>query len=94
MSRDKQSWAFDECGIRDDVKLNFPADRKLRVFKIKSGDSGQTYFVQVWKIDPAHSTLAVICNCHHGLFLAPLSVMGLARCKHAENLLATLKSGG
>ncbi len=89
-------WQYDEKELREDVKLNLPEDWKCRVFKVTSGDSGKTYWVQLLSNDYAalnvkRMTLS-LCNCSEGYFQLPLSVLGLKMCcKHASNLLEFLK---
>lgn len=89
-------WAYEEVEVREDVKTNLPDDWKLRVFKVRSGDSGETYFVQVLdgNSNRYSTSQIVLCDCMQGKFLAPLSVLGTGEdfnCKHASQLLDFLK---
>ena len=89
-------WKYDEVEPRDDVKTNLPDDWRLRVYKIVSGDTGKTYYVQVLigKNARTHTEVQTIyiCNCPEGIFKAPLSILGLGYpCKHAEHLAEFLK---
>jgi hypothetical protein len=86
-------WKYEECDVRDDVKLALPEGWSLRVFRVQSGDSGEKYYVQI--MQTRHSPQPIcLCDCMQGKFLAPLSILGLGEpCKHGSNLLAFLKNG-
>ena len=83
-------WKYDQVEVREDVKAQLPDGCQLDVYKVLSGDSGKTYYIQIQSMKPA--VPIYLCNCPEGTFLAPLSIVGLGpQCKHAENLAAFLK---
>lgn len=92
-------WKYDKVDVRDDVKIQLPDNWKLEVYKIVSGDTGKTYYVQVLKEvwekssgNDSGSCPIYLCNCPEGTFRASLSVVGLGpACKHAEHLAEFLK---
>jgi hypothetical protein len=93
------AWIFEEKDVRDDVKLNFPDEWKLRVIHVTSGDSGKKYWVQILHKKlafeneiPKHKLPITMCDCNEGKFQQPLSVLGLKICcKHAEYALAYIR---
>jgi len=90
-------WQYDERDLRPDVKLNLPKEWKLQVFKVISGESGKSYWIQVLRQTNCKASMRstiTLCNCPEGQFLAPLVVLGLGefRCKHAAALLTYLEA--
>jgi len=89
-------WRYQEVDVRDDVKWKLPDHSSLQVYKVLSGDSGKTYYVQVLvvksELSRPQSKPIYLCGCPEGTFLAPLSIVGLGpQCKHAKNLAAFLE---
>jgi hypothetical protein len=79
--------AFDEKNVRDSVKLVLPKEYKVKVFQVRSGDSGQNYWIQRI-IGP--KTDIILCDCPVGKFNQPAEILGLGnhlRCKHILNLM-------
>lgn len=78
----KYAWKVDEREVRNDVKDNLPKDREVRVFKVTSGDTGKTYWVQVMLCTKA--VPIYLCDCPEGKFKIPLLILGLREftCKH------------
>jgi hypothetical protein len=103
-----QHWTYDEKELREDVRLNLPADWACRVFKVTSGDSGKSYWVQVmWNhagpLEPGTllrlqraQKVIILCDCPEGEFHQPLTVLGFQDfvCKHGKNLLQFLEEKG
>ena len=79
----KYAWKVDEKEVRTDVKDNLPNDWELKVFKVTSGDTGKTYWVQALR--KKAGVTVFLCDCPEGKFKAPLLVLGLREfmCKHA-----------
>ena len=88
-------WKYERADVRDDVKTSLPNHYSLDIYKIRSGDSGKTYYTQILRQnDRGFSQMkpVYLCDCPEGIFKAPLSVLGLGpQCKHAVNLVQFLK---
>lgn len=71
------------------VKLVRESGVVCRTFAVDSSNGTGRYYVHVFTVGRYKRT-AVLCSCPHGFNLAPLSVNGLAMCKHAEQVAAEL----
>lgn len=85
-------WAYKEVDVREDIETQLPPDWELKVYKVRSGDSGDSYYVRVLRARNASNQRVVMCNCWQGQELQPLLVLGIGDpCKHGANLLTFLK---
>lgn len=81
-------WRYEKCAP---LKVDLPEGWSVEVWKVHSGDSDKSYYVQVLR--GAHGTTPVestyICNCGdamiHGLNLVAIAGEGTG-CKHSEHL--------
>lgn len=78
-------WKYDLVDTRDDVKTEMPDGWKVEVYKVTSGDSGKTYYVQHVHWGDSKGSY-FFCSCPEGIFRAPIAMTGGKCCKHAENL--------
>ena len=78
---------YEECNLRDDVKLHLPEGFKAKVYKVTSGNSGKVYFVQLeW--DKEGNLILSTCQCVAGYF--QILIAGTPCCKHVKALLEVL----
>jgi len=93
-------WQFEKVDTREDVATKMPDTFKVEVYKIKSGDSGKTYYVQyISQHGKGRNEKDVVgfylCNCPEGTFRAPLGIVSAVQCacKHSEYLHHALTKG-
>ena len=83
-------WCYNKLEVRPDILEALPEGYTAEVYKVRSGDSGKDYHVQI--LHGPHLKDCVLCNCNSGYFNAMLTVLGLSdfHCKHVKNLFGFL----
>lgn len=85
---------IEKIGLRKDVveilERKYFGLYSLNVYKCISGHSGNTYFLQTWKLGE-DGVQHVLCSCPSGIFMAPIA--SSAVCIHGKDLLQRLQRG-